>query len=96
MPTVGLLSYAQGANRDNENLPRNCRGAFTARELIVKIVIDRTRCQGVGMCEFTAPSIFEVGDDCQAHVLREPGSEDRGAVEQAVANCPTAALAIES
>jgi ferredoxin len=47
------------------------------------------------MCEMAAPTVFAVGDDSQAHVLAEPGDQDHGAVQEAVATCPTAALTIE-
>lgn len=58
----------------------------------MRISVDRTRCQGIGMCEMAAPTVFVVGEDSQAHVLDDPGELERGAVEEAVATCPTAAL----
>lgn len=72
---------------------RSCEASQEA--IIVKVSVDRTRCQGVGLCEATAPTVFSVGDDGQAAVLRRPTAEDRSALEEAVRNCPTAALAIE-
>jgi ferredoxin len=62
----------------------------------VKVSINRTRCQGIGLCEVTAPTVFVVGDDSQAQVLRQPSADDRSEVEEAVTNCPTGALSIES
>jgi len=61
----------------------------------VNVSVDRTRCQGIGLCELTAPTVFAVGDDGQADVLRRPTIEDQSAVQVAVGNCPTAALTIE-
>lgn len=61
----------------------------------MNVSVDKTRCQGIGRCEITAPTVFAVGDDGQADVLRLPTAEDRNAVEEAVGNCPTAALTIE-
>jgi ferredoxin len=61
----------------------------------VNVSVDRTRCQGIGLCEVTAPTVFAVGDDGQAGVLRQPTTADQSAVEAAIGNCPTAALAIE-
>jgi ferredoxin len=61
----------------------------------VNVSVDRTRCQGNGMCAVTAPTVFAIGDDGQADVLRQPTTGDRSAVEDAVNLCPTAALTIE-
>jgi ferredoxin len=62
----------------------------------MKVKVDRSKCSGIGLCEMTAPTVFEVGEDGQSHAINEEPSEDeRSAVEEAVANCPTAALSIE-
>jgi ferredoxin len=61
----------------------------------MKIVVDRVKCSGIGLCEMSAPDVFEVGDDAQTHVVGDPDAVDRAAVEDAVANCPTSALSIE-
>ena len=61
----------------------------------VNVSVDSTRCQGNGLCAVTAPTVFAVGDDGQADMLRQPTAGDRSAVEEAVRNCPTAALTIE-
>jgi ferredoxin len=62
----------------------------------MKVRVGRTKCAGIGICEMTAPTVFEVGEDGQSHVLREePAAEDMAAVEEAVANCPTESLSIE-
>ncbi|BBY66129.1 ferredoxin [Mycolicibacterium helvum] len=58
------------------------------------IRVDTTKCAGIGMCEMTAPKVFEVGDDGQAHVIGDPDG-DLGVVEDAVSNCPTSALSVE-
>lgn len=45
------------------------------------------------MCEMTAPTVFEVGEDGVSVVINEnPPESDRDLVEKAVANCPTGAL----
>lgn len=60
-------------------------------------VVDYAKCAGIGMCEMTAPDIFEVGDDGQAHVKNEEVSEsDRSLAEEAVSSCPAAALSLRS
>lgn len=62
----------------------------------MKATVDRTKCTGIGLCEMTAPAVFEVGDDGQAHsLLSELAEQDVVAAQEAVANCPTGALSIE-
>lgn len=61
----------------------------------MRIVVDRTRCTGLGMCEAEAPDVFEVQDDGTLVILNEtPGEDLREAVELAVDGCPTEALSI--
>lgn len=61
----------------------------------MRIVVDRTRCTGLGMCEAEAPDVFEVQDDGTLVILNEtPGADVREAVEMAVDGCPTEALSI--
>jgi ferredoxin len=61
----------------------------------MKVSVDTTKCRGIGLCEATAPTVFEVGDDGQSHVINpEPSEDQRAAVEQAVRDCPTSALSI--
>ena len=62
----------------------------------MKIVVDRSRCSSIGLCEATAPDIFEIGSDGALHILIEDVSADRRTdLEQACENCPTQALSIE-
>ena len=62
----------------------------------MKVKVDRTKCSGIGLCEMTAPTVFEVGQDGQSHAItEEPAEDQRVIVEEAVANCPTEALSIE-
>jgi ferredoxin len=59
------------------------------------IRVDRTKCSGIGLCEMTAPSAFEIGEDGQSHVLDgTPTGADLLAAQEAVSNCPTGALSI--
>lgn len=64
----------------------------------MQVVVDRTRCQGVGMCESIRPDIFEVDDggDLVVHegALAAGGDELRADLEQAVEACPTQALGL--
>lgn len=62
----------------------------------MKVRVDTNKCSGIGLCEVTAPDVFEVGDDGQARAINpEPPQDERAVVEQAVNDCPTGALSIE-
>lgn len=62
----------------------------------MKVIVDRTKCSSIGLCEAVAPDIFEIGPDGVLHILIEDISADRRReVEQACENCPTQALSIE-
>jgi ferredoxin len=57
-----------------------------------RISIDRSLCNGYGMCEALAPEVFELGADGLA-VLRAGVSED-DAVREACEACPMGAITI--
>lgn len=62
----------------------------------MRIVVDRGRCEGLGMCESMAHEYFEVDDDDQVIVHDEhPPEQDRKMVAAAVASCPVLALTLE-
>ena len=61
----------------------------------MRIVVDRTRCSSIGLCEATAPDIFDIGADGALQILSDDIPEDRRTdLEQACENCPTQALSI--
>lgn len=61
----------------------------------MRIVVDRDKCTGLGMCEAEAPDLFEVQDDGTLTVLDEhPSSAQRDEAEAAVMSCPTEALTL--
>lgn len=63
----------------------------------MKVVVDRTKCTGLGICESLAPAFFEVDDSGDLLMLKEdiePG--ELAEIEEAVAGCPTEALKIEN
>lgn len=61
----------------------------------MKVRVDRTKCSGIGLCEMVAPTVYQVGDDGQSHVLNDEAStEELQAIEEAIAGCPTGALSI--
>lgn len=59
----------------------------------MKIIVDRSKCTGLGICESLAPEHFEV-DDSGALVLLDEHvtSATLAGVEEAIAGCPTEAL----
>ena len=62
----------------------------------MKIVVDKSRCSSIGLCEATAADIFEVRADGVLHIVMDDIPEDRRTdLEQACENCPTQALSIE-
>jgi ferredoxin len=62
----------------------------------MKIIVDRAKCTGLGICESLAPDVFEVNDsgDLVLKADTVPGGllDD---VEAAIAGCPTEALKLE-
>ncbi|MEV4731872.1 ferredoxin [Saccharopolyspora sp. NPDC049426] len=62
----------------------------------MEIVVDRSKCEGLGMCEAMAHEFFEVQDDGSMVVLDEhPGDEHRQTVSAAVDACPVLALTLK-
>ncbi|MBY0441756.1 MAG: ferredoxin [Mycobacteriaceae bacterium] len=59
----------------------------------MRVTVDRDRCEGNGVCLGIAPGLFELDDEDYAVVLVEPIPADQeGLAEQAIAECPRAAL----
>lgn len=59
----------------------------------MKVSVDIDQCEANGICVGFAPDVFELDDDDQLHILAEEVPADRRAeVEDAVAQCPKAAL----
>jgi len=57
--------------------------------------VDEQVCVGTGMCEATAPDLFEVGDDGTSHVLLDVvPPELAAAARKAAEDCPTRALTL--
>jgi ferredoxin len=62
---------------------------------VSRVEVDRDRCVGSGTCEALAPAVFEVDDDGVLAILRaEPDAAELPDVREAVAACPTRALAL--
>lgn len=62
----------------------------------MRIVVDRDRCEGLGMCEAMAHEFFEVDDDGVVSVLDDsPAEQHRKDLLAAVSACPVLALSLE-
>ncbi|MCW2764660.1 MAG: fdx [Nocardioides sp.] len=62
----------------------------------MRIVVDRDRCEGLGMCEAMAHEFFELDDAEVMHVLDEsPGEAHRAQLSAAVQSCPVLALSLQ-
>lgn len=63
----------------------------------MKIIVDREKCTGLGICESLAPEYFEVNDDGDLELLKnDVDGKDLADVEEAIAGCPTLALRLAS
>ncbi|WP_280341936.1 ferredoxin [Nocardia neocaledoniensis] len=63
----------------------------------MKVVVDRSKCTGLGICESLASAFFEVDDDGDLLLLKEDiADHELAEVEEAVQSCPTEALRIVS
>ena len=59
----------------------------------MRIESDRSKCEGLGMCEAMSHEFFEVGDDGFVTVLdAEPGEDRRKEILAAIDSCPVSAL----
>ncbi len=62
----------------------------------MKIRLDRDLCQGHGVCESEAPTMFSVSKKGELTILDDsPPESTRAALDRAVKYCPTHALTIE-
>ena len=63
------------------------------KEAAVRVIVDRDRCEGNAVCVGIASDIFELDDEDYAVVKLDPIPPDREQLaEQAIAECPRAAL----
>ncbi|MDP2210490.1 MAG: ferredoxin [Candidatus Aquicultor sp.] len=63
----------------------------------MRIVIDIDECIGCGQCEQIAPEVFELREDSMAYMLNETPAESlAGRVDEAIEECPTAAISREA
>ncbi|MGO8869925.1 MAG: ferredoxin [Acidimicrobiales bacterium] len=59
----------------------------------MRVLVDLDLCQGHGVCESEAPTVFELGRNTSVTIVDErPDETRRTEVEAAVRFCPTSAL----
>lgn len=59
----------------------------------MKVIVDRDRCVGTGICESVASTVFEVGDHGITIVHHDNiGADDWELIRSAVSRCPAGAL----
>jgi ferredoxin len=59
----------------------------------MRVEVDLDKCTGHGICESIAEDVFEVQDDGIVHIDESDRPEsDRERMQQAVTQCPAAAL----
>ncbi len=61
----------------------------------MRVTVDRTRCEGHGVCEDVAPEIYRLDEDGKLEILAEPvpAAMEKKA-ESGARLCPVAALTI--
>jgi len=60
-----------------------------------RIVFDRSKCAGIGLCEMTSPDVFEIDSDGLMTVRIEAVDASRRAeMEEAAMSCPTQSITI--
>jgi len=60
----------------------------------MRVEVNEDRCEGHGLCEATAPSVYELDDDGVVHVLFDDLSVVVDAGEAGARVCPVAALRV--
>ena len=62
---------------------------------MTRVEVNTDECVGSANCVFTAPDLFELGDEGVAVTLQpEPPAERRDAAEAAVRGCPASAISM--
>ncbi|WP_354101902.1 ferredoxin [Bradyrhizobium sp. RT5a] len=64
--------------------------------MVTRVIADRDRCVGGGMCALTAPNLFDQDKDGRVLLLTEGAvnGAELDAARQAVALCPSGALSL--
>ena len=61
----------------------------------MRIIVNRSLCDGNGLCAREAPDLFLLDDQDELHILKDSfGTDALEAAQRAVRACPKAALSI--
>lgn len=59
----------------------------------MRVIVDRSRCQGHALCVMNAPGVFDLDDEGHARVLADPAPHGLDAeIRAAVGGCPERAI----
>jgi ferredoxin len=63
-----------------------------------RVVLDLETCQGYANCVMAAPEVFDIDEKTGLAILlqEQPDDAQRDAVEEAVRQCPTESISLES
>jgi ferredoxin len=63
-----------------------------------RVVLDLDSCQGYANCVLAAPEVFDIDEKTGVAILLQENPDDaqRAAVEEAVRQCPTESISVES
>ena len=70
LPDIHTVGEPELGNGNFFHTVMSMQAEFTPRGS-VKIVVDRTKCSSIGLCEATAPDIFEIGADGALTILMD-------------------------
>ena len=79
---------------DLDPLPRN---THNHQEMLMKLVLDTSVCQGYGLCQMAAPELIDLDDSGYAELIGDgtvPAHEHNHA-HDAVSSCPARALRVQ-
>ena len=61
----------------------------------MKVIVDFDVCESNGLCEESAPEVFQLGDDDFLYVLDDrPDESQREQVQEAARRCPKQAITV--
>ncbi len=58
----------------------------------LRVVVDREKCMGSGVCSFHAPNTFDLDEACKAIVIG--GNDPPEAIRNAAESCPQRAITV--
>jgi ferredoxin len=59
--------------------------------LMKKILIDKNKCIGCGLCSAFDPKTFKLGKNGKAEIVNQKRDSD-GKIKEAIGSCPTGAI----